>query len=623
MGPANRPRALCLTHDTSTHRTDLQEEGGTRSITTIHLYFSRMNFSYFFLFFEWFLSLFGSGPSKGNTELSGVYSFTNRTEYGPRLADGQWLILFHHADCSQCIQFMPSYGEFATVSLSQHAASNTTQLGRVDCKALPALCAKEEVRAVPSFKLFKNGTLVDTLSVGSFTKRGLLSFVTRGVNASSVNTTGALVGSNTTTSHPHLTALMTQASQVNTTGTAVVLTEANYDEETREGPWLIAYSAPWCGHCRRLALIWNNTATALKHLTHVGSVDCTKEESICKRYSIRGYPTIMFRPGPNATRTEYWGQRSIAEFTRFVSSNASTGPMISTGQLDELLEHPPMELTGQRLMTKGPRPGLFLYLYSTNMTSDGYDQPAVAVMSALKNVPTAFFFSSDHELISRYSPQQVPALLYFNLSIPGINGTAPAQLPPAALGSASETLSWALDQIYPGLMAIDGSIAPLLLARPEGNDGSRESRYLYLAIVNPEDTSLGTTLLPDLEKLTRSVRPSRPNLRFAYMNGPTSDKYLTRAPGAPQDALPRYLIVDLSKGTLFDLAPTTALQAEALTYTLEKISKGELQGRSMGNTMAHTGKSMEGKMVPGTTEMVCPRLSLTLLGSMLGISMAI
>jgi len=65
-------------------------------------------------------------------------------------------------------------------------------------------------------------------------------------------------------------------------------------------PWFIDFYAPWCGHCQRLAPVWDKLHE--KHQpqgqVNIGKVDCTSDSGgrLCKAFSVPGYPTILYFP---------------------------------------------------------------------------------------------------------------------------------------------------------------------------------------------------------------------------------------------------------------------------------------------------------------------------------------
>jgi len=105
----------------------------------------------------------------------------------------------------------------------------------------------------------------------------------------------------------------------------VILSDATFSQKTASGTWLIKFYAPWCGHCKRLAPIWDELATQAKGLFNVAKIDCTVETSSCS--DIRGYPTIkLFH---NGVVTPYNGPRTSESFFQFVKEK--TGSQESVG----------------------------------------------------------------------------------------------------------------------------------------------------------------------------------------------------------------------------------------------------------------------------------------------------
>lgn len=91
----------------------------------------------------------------------------------------------------------------------------------------------------------------------------------------------------------------------------VVLTDANFDEFLKEhDKVLVEFYAPWCGHCKKLEPEYTKAAAKLKAdgaTTVLAKVDATQETRIAKEYEVKGFPTMKYFTGGEAS--EYGGGR--------------------------------------------------------------------------------------------------------------------------------------------------------------------------------------------------------------------------------------------------------------------------------------------------------------------------
>jgi protein disulfide-isomerase A1 len=85
---------------------------------------------------------------------------------------------------------------------------------------------------------------------------------------------------------------------------------------------LVKFYAPWCGHCKTMAPIYEELAEKLKHNTNlvIAEMDSTLNET--ERVSIQGFPTLKFWPAGNKdSPMEYEGERDLAGFEAYLTKN--------------------------------------------------------------------------------------------------------------------------------------------------------------------------------------------------------------------------------------------------------------------------------------------------------------
>lgn len=80
-----------------------------------------------------------------------------------------------------------------------------------------------------------------------------------------------------------------------------------------EKPAIVAFTAPWCGHCQRLVPEFDKAAKSLGGIIKFVNVDCEMEgnKADCQKYGVRGFPTILLFPSTKKRlpRT-YQGERT-------------------------------------------------------------------------------------------------------------------------------------------------------------------------------------------------------------------------------------------------------------------------------------------------------------------------
>ena len=85
---------------------------------------------------------------------------------------------------------------------------------------------------------------------------------------------------------------------------------------------LVKYYAPWCGHCKKLAPIWEELGTAFKDNANIviAKFDSTANEA--DGVEVRGYPTLIFYPRDNKAGVTYDGDRTLEPLKKWLEENS-------------------------------------------------------------------------------------------------------------------------------------------------------------------------------------------------------------------------------------------------------------------------------------------------------------
>ena len=76
----------------------------------------------------------------------------------------------------------------------------------------------------------------------------------------------------------------------------VALDDKSFDSFIGSGVWFVEFYAPWCGHCKRLAPIWEELASR-STIIQFAKVDTTKNVQLVRQFDIRSLPTLKMIEG--------------------------------------------------------------------------------------------------------------------------------------------------------------------------------------------------------------------------------------------------------------------------------------------------------------------------------------
>jgi len=126
---------------------------------------------------------------------------------------------------------------------------------------------------------------------------------------------------------PHL---KSEAVPVPNDGPVTVIVGTEFDKIVRDPTKdvFVKYYAPWCGHCKKLAPIWEELGTAFKDNANIviAKFDATANEA--DGVEVRGYPTLIFYAKDKKEGVTFDGDRTLEPLQKWLEENS---PVLKAG----------------------------------------------------------------------------------------------------------------------------------------------------------------------------------------------------------------------------------------------------------------------------------------------------
>ena len=104
-----------------------------------------------------------------------------------------------------------------------------------------------------------------------------------------------------------------------------MLDSTGFDAVVGHANALVAFTAPWCGHCKTLAPVWEDVARAFlrEPACVIAKVDADKYKDLGERFGVTGFPTIKYF-GTDGQPQDYDGSRHPGDIIKFMNEKCGT-----------------------------------------------------------------------------------------------------------------------------------------------------------------------------------------------------------------------------------------------------------------------------------------------------------
>lgn len=210
-------------------------------------------------------------------------------------------VMFYAPWCGHCQRVAPTWEQLA----QQMNADDTknVRIAKVDCTTDSQICSDEDVTGYPTLKFYKLGSSESVKFKGTRDLPSLTLFINNQLKPAQQEDEELEVDK-----APEPTVGLTE------------LNEDNFEKYVSSGKHFIKFYAPWCGHCQKLAPVWEQLALSLEFENEISisKIDCTLYRSICNQFDVKGYPTLLWLDDGKKV-DKYQGQRTHEDLKAYVN----------------------------------------------------------------------------------------------------------------------------------------------------------------------------------------------------------------------------------------------------------------------------------------------------------------
>ncbi|KAK8154648.1 putative disulfide isomerase [Phyllosticta citrichinensis] len=106
-------------------------------------------------------------------------------------------------------------------------------------------------------------------------------------------------------------------------------------------PALVEFFAPWCGHCKSLAPVYEELGGVFEYAkdkVSVAKVDADAHRSLGQNFGVQGFPTLKWFDGKSDTPEDYKGGRDLESLSAFIQEKTGVKPKVKGKAPSEVVE---------------------------------------------------------------------------------------------------------------------------------------------------------------------------------------------------------------------------------------------------------------------------------------------